>query len=147
MDKWPMWIKASIATFLQNRLSPTDVYLEGVDDNKITTYPRFEIRVDGPAIDQTLKNVYFAHIYLNVLIVTKRDNKTYQHENFVGIAMSALSQNIPVFEYGPGESKNYFGCLQPSDKILTINYGESDEIATVVQTAVERVFTMLICEG
>lgn len=139
---WPTWIKASIAQHCKTNLSDYGVlYLEGVDDNKGTTFPRFEIRIDGPSVNE-IGTVIWLDVYVNILIVSKRSNDAYLHERLIGAAIVALENNISIFEYT--ESGNLVFCMMPEADIITTNYGEIMPIEKIVQTTVEREFKILI---
>lgn len=141
---WPTWIKASIAKHCSNELSTYgDIYLEGVDDNKNTTCPRFEIRIDGPDVTEQGKMIWL-DVYINILVVSKRTTPAFNHEKLVGAAIVSLESDISIHEYGPEQSGAYVFCLNPENKIIVTNYGEMMPIQEIVQSTVEREFKILI---
>lgn len=143
-EKWIIWIKASIAEHLRNLLDiNAQFYVEGADEPPENVYPRFEIRVDGPNIEER-SGVTRLLVFVNVLIITERDGKAYSHETLVGKAIAALDKNISVYKFGTNDDQSLYGCLQGYNEIITTNFGEIDDSGIIVQTTVERDYALTI---
>lgn len=141
---WPVWITASIAKFCSDNLKTYgSIYLEGVDDNKKANDTRFEIRIDGPTLNELNASVTFLEVYVNILVISRRGNKPYEHQTMVGAAMVALEQHIPIYKFGEGQDGSYAFCLEPDSKVITTNYGEITAIENLVQSTVECEYQIL----
>lgn len=111
---WPRWIKASIRRHIKAILGDCTLILEGQPRKENEPLTRYELRIDGPDIDEVSENEFELGIYINLLIMTERTNtQLYTHESSIGLAASSLSVSIPILKLGDtvDDDDSLIGCM------------------------------------
>jgi hypothetical protein len=140
----PRWIKASIATHFEDRLSDTiPMYVEGEerDTNEETDF--IELRVDGPFISIPSKNFYNYDISIDVLIqsILNRDD-SYKLERNMNLALRGFELCIPVFKYQNGGE--IVGILKMRNDLDINNFGIIRPDTRINQSSIEASYRMCI---
>lgn len=135
----PRQIISSIARFLQTKLKDSaELYIDGVDILNESTYPRFEIRIDGPNITSTTKNFRIFEIEIFIMVITKSSVNRLIHYDLIEVCRGALPNTIPILN----DNDVVVDCFQSADEIYITPYGTVSISDDITQTSVERKFTL-----
>ena len=139
------WCKSSIVKHFSDRITSTSLYVEGQDRSILDGKSQYiELRIDGPVIKQPSKNHFILSVEINCLItLIGQDGNVYTVDDLIGKAVSAFTNNIPVYKYPiPGD---YLGCfVLDSDGIFPANFGTVDPDAKMTQVSVEGHYKMIL---
>lgn len=118
---WPRWIKASIRRHVKAILGECTLILEGQERKDSEPLTRYELRIDGPDIDEVADGEFDLSIYINLLIMTERSNtQLYTHENSIGLAQSSLSVSIPVLK--TDDDGGQIGCMLRMTPVIVTRF-------------------------
>jgi hypothetical protein len=145
----PRWLHASIRTHIASNLPGYKLIIEGEERITQDLESYFELRVNGPIIDEITRDEFKAYCRINILCVTKFNEKElYTIHKLTGIATQALSKCINIYNYGGSEDSvrqsndtvledTLLGNLQLMDDIETNNFGRVEDRLDVTQSTVE----------
>ncbi|CAL1125571.1 unnamed protein product [Cladocopium goreaui] len=110
---------------------------------------RVEIRITGPVTEELSKGYHRLLVDVNVLLTSRYggiQKNGYQIITNAGLFHTALSQSIPVWNYGDEsgdyqegdpESQIFLGCLQPARAVKVYHFGQNDKTDKLKQTIVD----------
>ena len=118
---WPRWIKASIRRHVKTILGECTLILEGQERKDSEPLTRYELRIDGPDIDEVADGEFELSIYINLLIMTERSNtQLYTHDNSIGLAQSSLSVAMSVFK--TDDNNEQIGCMHRMTPVTVMRF-------------------------
>ena len=135
----PRQIISSVANYLNTNLKNYgSVYIDSLDVLDENSYPRFDIKIDGPNIERTTKNFRIINIEVYIMVISKDDSNKLDHFNLLQVASNCLENQILV----SNENNQVIDCFQPMGDILITPYGTVINNQSIVQTSVERRFSV-----
>jgi hypothetical protein len=136
---WPKWIKASIAKHFDSNRGGITLFVEGQKRPATESTERFELRVDGPDVNQTGPVYYTLDTVVNILITSvSNETNIYRMDALKGIILNAFTSSIPIYKYG-GDS-TLLGCLQLKSQIDTRDLGLRD--TTLRQVSISAFYSI-----
>jgi hypothetical protein len=135
----PRWLTASIYKHFDALKTNGTVFIEGMERDGRSAKDLFELRLDGPKIEEYAVNDARLYIDVNILVQATLDRADrYRIHSLVGTVV-ALYTDIPVFQYGDGDAA--FGCLQLQSQrqggnILVSHLGQIDLKTAITQSVV-----------
>lgn len=155
-SNWPRWILASTATHFQTVCSDLHLFVEG-DVRDTDKYPNYyELRVDGPYIDELSSNTYAVDCTINTLVcAVKNDSNIYTLEDNIGKVLKGFTNSFTVYQLGDTELLDgngdplppiVEGCMviQPNSAISVTKFGQIRSDLRLMQAQVEASYRMLI---
>ena len=114
------------------------MYVEG-DPGSNQDFPEyFELRVDGPYINEMSKDYYRIKVDVNLLCSAIKDNDTHRIHRLVG-SIASFCTDIGILRYGDGDT--FVGCLRPSDEVKILHFGQIMQSIPLMQAAVRVMYT------
>lgn len=142
-ENLPRWIVASINKHFNSYKGSYPLYFEGaekMDDPAVG----FELRIDGPSIQNPSKGHFIVTVEINMVVTTMRDEQDhYKHQRAVGVACTGFTESINIFKFGDGlkDDGNLLACLtlqsQGREKIVVSNFGLIYPTLGAMQSTVE----------
>jgi len=129
-ENWVRWCHHSIVKHFYDILKDEgEWYVEGRMRPENETYPRYELRIDGPHFNEISNAYWYIDVEINIAILTVRDDKDmYQHQRLVGKATTCFTDDILVYQFGETDNP-LLGCFREmttskfGEKIVVTNYG------------------------
>lgn len=151
VEHLPRWVAASINKHFSDRKRGYFCYIEGQDRVDLRQ-DRFEVRYDGPYIQETSKNYFQVNVEINVLVTTIKDQiDGYKDKKMVGVAAAAFTNEIPVYKFGDTvgvDDSSLVGCLvlktSGREQIIISNFGLIQPSANIIQSTVEGHYQMTL---
>jgi len=128
------------------------VYIEGEDRETDGLEDYAELRYTGPRFNELSKDYWQIDIDVDVFVVSKSKNSNiYTHETNIGIVTAAFTEDLGVFELGPGpddDPLSQIGCLllvrPPGGGITVTNFGLPKDQVRLRQASVDATYRMNI---
>lgn len=132
--KWPRWISASIAKHFEGLGTTAKFFVEADERNTSEYSACFELRVTGPEMFETSKDVWTLDIWIDLLCSRVLDANLYNLEDMIGKGIALFTQSIAVMKYGDDDS--LLECLQQEDRIKVIRFGQRAPKWKIQQAAI-----------
>ncbi len=150
---WARWSKASISKHFSDLLTPTyPLFIENQHRDDTDELPNFfELRVDGPRLEEVSRDCWKLRVEVNVLCQSVMNETDYHIiDDMVGLAQSAFTNSIPVFRYGNrlGDDDSFLGCYIIQQDRSTIDFIEGNRLGQIdirtklLQSMVEAHYVM-----
>lgn len=153
-EKWPRWINASIATHFKQKCNGLYQYTEGDERDTETQHDYFELRIDGPYVDEVSHKTYHVDVTINALVCSiKNDQNIYTLDDDIAIVTRGFTNSIYIYQYEKtvlldGEGNPippvYEGCLVIQTKIGVTRFGQIRTDERLMQAQVEASYRMLV---
>lgn len=135
----PRWVYASVTKHFDSKKDTLQLRFEGDDRTKLKN-DALELRMDGPNKRQYDKSVEYYDIYINILVISIRDEKdAHKVQRQTGIAAAAFVNSIPVYRYGTAteDDKTLLGCLVLEGEVIITNFGAVEGSPNLLYSTVE----------
>lgn len=146
--EWSRWTYASIAKHFTTKLNGTHCHVEGFERETDGKSEWFEIRVDGPFIDEQSKGHFKLEIEVNILCVTTEGPNAYRIHDLTGMAANAFTYAIPVYKFGAGGDSSLLGCyiqrVESKERVKTAFFGKIRPDTEIIQASVEGHYRMCL---
>jgi len=154
---WPRWIFATVSRHFNDAAIAASIplFIEGQHRDTLQFKDFFELRMDGPTLQEVSKGCWLLRIEINILVQSAMDDSNYHriHQN-VGILTAAFEKAISVYKLGKNDpdpdDQSFLGCLKllqnrETRDFLEINhFGIIDVKTKLVQATVEGHYSMLL---
>ena len=148
------WLRVSIDKHFTDLVN-LPVFVEGWkrDTRKLKDF--YELRVDGPRINQPSKGYYIFYMEVNTLVQSAMDDEDYLRiEADISAVLNGFTDVIKVFKYGdgPNDTGEFIGCLRIQDaygreRLLISRLGQLDPATELIQAIVEGHYQINLKEG
>lgn len=140
----PRWLFASLTTHFFTRTQGISTYIDG----QLLDEPQeehFEIRMNGPLITETSRQVYSINVTMNIFCASLiNDTNFHRIHEMVGIITQACTI-IGVYKYGPNDpdpdDQSLIGCLHLVDRVKIDHFGRLGPERPLMRAAVTAVYT------
>lgn len=156
--RWQRWIKTSVNKWFNDKwaafvaadpsLTTVQIYYEGQDIN-LSGDEYYEVRTDGPRIEETSLQEACIYLLINVMITVQKGAKLYRIHDIAGYIQTIFS-TIPVLSYGESSPPNLVTCLTRKGKLDTIDWGEmsvGSDLGGVLNISVEGNYEGVLTYG
>lgn len=151
----PRWVNASIATHFSTLVNgELFQYTEGEERETEDQHDYFELRLDGPYINEVSKGLYQVDCTINALVCSiKNDENIYTLDDNIGIVLKGFTKAIQVFQLnattavdGDGDPLPpiFEGCLVLQTPVGVTRFGQIRSDERLMQAQVEASYRMLI---
>ncbi len=144
---WPRWIKASVANHFNNNLDNVYMYVEGEERKREEPNNRFELRMDGPDINDPSDNYFVLDLSVNLLIRILRSNDNYKLERMKGTGTAAFTGSIDIYKYGTDadvDDQSLLGCMDRVSNILVVDFGLVESPSNVIYATIESTYQLIL---
>ena len=145
---WPRWIIASLARHFQD--CNANFFVEGFERDTDNVPEFVELRVDGPYIQQQLKDQWRLDVELNILICVNNSNNAYRPQEIQGQVVKKFLDCVEVLRIGNQEpdDQTLVGCLRLQqrgpEKIVITNFGQIKNEVKQNQSSIEGHYRMYL---
>jgi hypothetical protein len=109
------------------------IYVDGYSKYTEPSYPRLEIRMDGPSHNDVVYG-YTTYIFeISILIQNKITEELFEHDELVEKVIQAVK----------GRMSLAVGCPNQSDDIEVMSFGRVNNELDILQTSVSTEFTLV----
>jgi hypothetical protein len=147
-NNWSRWIFASLCVWFDNNRGSIPMYVEGDDANTADLADYIEFRMNGPLMEEFSKGSWRFDILINILVVSKRNDKSiHTMQSNIGTMQAAFATNIPIYKFGTGpddDRTQLLGCMTLCDQIETTLLGQVSPDTKEQQAMVEGHYRMFI---
>lgn len=127
---WPRWIKASVADYFSSLLGNERLIIDGEKRPLDPKASIFELRFDGPDIQQNTRGEYNLGYTVNLLIrSSENEDDVYKLDYLKGIGANCFQTSIPIHKYGKQSSddQSHIGCITLKTNIDVRDFGYTHE--------------------
>lgn len=151
---WPRWVVASFAKHFSTRMGGVHLHVEGMPRQTDNKREWFELRVDGPFVNEQTKGRFRLDCEINILMCLVEDTtNAYRQHDLTGIAVAAFELFVPMFQI----SSSYVPLtdeLEPlgwmyqtkgeKERTVVSNFGKVRHDTQIIQSSIERHYRMYI---
>ena len=148
--QWSLWIIRSLSSYFKLALAAYTIYIEGDyhDTNELPIF--FELRVDGPDIEEVSKDDYELTIITNIVAqIAMVDDEVALDDKYLGLIASVADVGISIYRYGlVGEHSDnddsLLGCLKVIKGPTIHKFGQIDANIKELQGTVETHYMLAV---
>lgn len=153
--RWARWIYASVAKHFGDKMAAASIHFHVEGANRDTEDKRewFEIRCDGPFIDEESDHHFRLGTEINILVNVIEGDDAYRIHTLNGMVQEWFEYGIEVFKLGdpvvdPENDGSLLGCLtqdvEKDDAIKTSLFGKVRPDTNLIQASVEGHYRMFL---
>lgn len=123
-ENWPKWIKLSLTRYFESNKGNLGFIFEGDTEPVDENVSRFELRIDGPDIEEYTKSEFELTLIVNCLVCTiDNPSEIFKHEENVGYVQSKFPHAFTIFD----TSGTNIGCLNLDSRLAVTDFGKKKQ--------------------
>jgi len=144
------WIFASVTKHFDNAKGDYILFIEGQRRNLEAEDSYFEVRLDGPIIEEVSKDLFRVTVTINILCTSAMNDSDFHRIHAMAGYIAAKYTTIGVYKFGlktgtlpEVNDDSLIGCLNLASSVEIKHFGQIRPDVPLMQASVEGAFQNL----